>query len=98
MELVWDAPPRALLIERKIRRSPLAAARKLADLDRLLEKNPALDYERIQRDDFLEAFNRLQRCSHCGRPISKDASIEAGMGSICRRNVAEAERRRREQG
>lgn len=94
MELVWDAPPRALLIERKIKRSPLAAARKLADLDAHLASKPDADYERVLRDAYLEAFDRLQRCSHCGRELSATTSLERGVGATCRKRLLQAEARR----
>ena len=84
----------ATRLERQIRLKPLRSARHLADLDRLLERKPDLAYERSVRDGLLAAFDRLGRCSHCGKQISNPRSVARGMGPMCSKRLAEAARRR----
>ena len=79
--------------ERYVNLKPGRAARMLTDLDKRLEKTDD-EYDRNRRDALLQAFERTGRCSHCGRSISNSVSVEKGMGQVCRKRVAEAERRR----
>ena len=88
------ASPLASRLERSIRLRPLRAARHLADLDDLLRRKPELDYERNLRDGLVAAFERLGRCSHCGRELRNPKSVDRGTGATCQKRIAEAARRR----
>lgn len=88
------ASPISVRLERSINRRPLRAARHLADLDDLLRRKPELDYERNIRDGLVAAFERLGRCSHCGRELRNPKSVDRGVGSTCYKRIADAARRR----
>lgn len=81
-------------LERLIRQKPLRSARHLADLDDLLSRKPHLDYERNIRDGLIKAFERLGRCSHCGKELRNPTSVDRGVGATCQKRIAEAARRR----
>lgn len=81
-------------LERQITQKPLRSARHLADLDELLGRKPHLDWERNVRDGLVAAFDRLGRCSHCGRELRKASSVQNGIGDTCRKRLADAARRR----
>jgi hypothetical protein len=81
-------------LERQIRQHPLRSARHLADLDRMLERKAELVYERNIRNGLLAAFERLGRCSHCGKELSNPKSVDRGVGATCQKRIAEAARRR----
>lgn len=79
--------------ERYVNLKPGRAARMLTDLDKRLERTDD-PYERNRRDALIQAFEKTGRCQHCGRSLTNSVSVERGIGSVCRKRVADAERRR----
>ena len=80
--------------ERYVNLRPGRAARMLTDLDKRLERTDD-EFDRNRRDALIQAFEKTGRCQHCGRALTNSASVERGIGAVCRKRVADAERRRR---